>query len=63
MVVSAPALDHYYPRPYTYLVDEDWAGVPHSDDGVTDFVVTNLAYSSPSGGATGCGFIWSPPTR
>lgn len=31
------------------LVMGDWAYVPHSDDGVSPYVVTNLSHSTPEG--------------
>jgi len=53
MVIDpAAALEKYYPKACTNLVAADWADVPHSDDGVNAFVITNLAYSTPIGGGS-----------
>lgn len=50
MEISAPsAAMLYYPKATTSLNTVPWAGVPHSDDGVNPFVVTNLTYSTTEG--------------
>jgi hypothetical protein len=50
MVVNAPSsASNYYPKATSDLMAEDWAGVPHSSDGVAPFLVTNLVYSTPEG--------------
>ena len=49
LVIDAPwAADLYYPKATTNL-NTPWAAVSHSDDGVHDFVVTNLSYSTAEG--------------
>ncbi len=50
LVVDAPSLaSNYYPKITTDLVIGSWESVPHSDDGVNAFVVTNLDYSTAEG--------------
>ena len=47
MVVDAPGITSLYrPKATTDLLAGTWANVPHSDDGVNPFVVTNLGYST-----------------
>ena len=47
MVVNAPSsAENYYPKSKTDLLTGTWGSVPHSDDGVNPFVVTNLGYST-----------------
>ena len=47
MVVDTIGLkDSYYPMVSSNLVSGSWATVPHSDDELNPFVVTNLSYSS-----------------
>ncbi|RKX41496.1 MAG: hypothetical protein DRP64_11275, partial [Verrucomicrobia bacterium] len=47
LVVDAPGTaDNYYPKFKEDLMDGDWAGVAHSNDGTNPFVVTNLLYST-----------------
>ncbi len=53
MVVNTPgAANLYSPKTTTNLVDGTWTGVPHSDDGVNAFIVTNLGYSSVDASGT-----------
>jgi hypothetical protein len=50
IVVDAPSLaSNYYPKSTADLQVGAWTGVPHSDDGVNAFVVTNLDYSTAEG--------------
>ena len=47
MVIDAPSsAGNYYPKSKLDLVTGTWSSVPHSDDGVNPFVVTNLGYST-----------------
>ncbi len=39
----------YYPESTLSLVGETWEAVPHSDDGVNPFIVTDLSYSTTDG--------------
>ncbi len=48
LIFSAPSPSTTYPKSTTDLAAGGWAGVPHSDDGINPFVVTNLDYSSAS---------------
>ena len=45
---SSPSA-YYYPESTTNLVDGTWERIPHSDDGVNPFIVTNFNYSSTDG--------------
>jgi len=50
LVIDAPsAAMFYYPKATTSLNLVPWTDVPHSDDGVNPFVVTNLGYSTAEG--------------
>ncbi|MCK4563630.1 MAG: hypothetical protein KAU94_03015, partial [Verrucomicrobia bacterium] len=50
MVIDAPsALVNYHPLGTANLVVPAWTGVPHSDDGVNAFMVTDLSYSTTDG--------------
>jgi len=47
MVIDIPSgLNFYQPMASSNLVTEGWGSIPHSDDGVNPFVVTNLDYST-----------------
>ena len=47
MVIDTPSgLNFYQPMASSNLVTEGWGSIPHSDDGVNPFVVTNLDYST-----------------
>ncbi len=39
----------YWPASTTNLVNGAWERIPHSDDGLNDFIVTNLTYSTTDG--------------
>ncbi len=53
MVVDAPGrTKDYYPKATSDLLAGGWEGVPHSDDGVHDFIVTNLDYSTVDASGT-----------
>ncbi len=45
---ASPAAS-YCPASTTNLVNGAWGRIPHSDDGVNDFIVTNLTYSTTDG--------------
>ncbi len=49
LVISGSTLTDIYPYTKSDLVYGSWASVPHSDNGINPFVVTNLGYSSVSG--------------
>ncbi len=49
LVVNTTSPVQSYPKSTTDLVGAAWGSVAHSDDGVNDFVVTNLSYSTASG--------------
>ena len=46
--VASP-LANAYPESTTNLVDGTWGRIPHSDDGVNPFIVTNFNYSTTDG--------------
>jgi len=48
-VSGASSPEYYYPESTTNLVDGTWERIPHSDDGVNDFIVTNFNYSTTDG--------------
>lgn len=53
MVVDAPGrTKDYYPKAASDLLAGGWEGVPHSDDGIHSFVVTNLDYSTVDASGT-----------
>jgi hypothetical protein len=48
-ISGASSPEYYYPESTTNLVDGVWERIPHSDNGVNEFIVTNLSYSTTDG--------------
>ena len=49
MVIYSSSPEENVPLVSSDLLTDAWQAVPHSDDGVNDFVLTNLSYSTVSG--------------
>ncbi len=49
LTIDAPVPSRIYPKHCVDLVGGVWENVAHSSDGINDFVVTNLSYSTLSG--------------